>query len=442
MKLSGWGRFPVVDCRTACCRTTTNLSSLLARTETLIARGNGRAYGDAALNADLTLSMLGLDRLRSFDPDTGLLTCEAGVLLADILELFVPRGWFPAVVPGTKFVTVGGMIATDVHGKNHHHDGTFGRHVEELEIAIADGTIEVCSRHVRPELFHTTVGGMGLTGLILSATLRLIPIETAYLREETLVAVDLDQAMTLFEESQEWAYSVAWIDCLAKGPRRGRALVSRGEHLAYTDLPTRLRGAPLVAHRHGGHRIPFDAPSALLNSATVRLFNMAYHARGTMSAGERVVHYDSFFFPLDRLLEWNRLYGRRGFVQYQCVLPKNESARGLMALLDRIAAAEAGSFLAVLKLLGAQGEGALSFPMEGYTLALDFPLKPGTLELLTELDRITISHGGRVYLAKDARTSREHLREGYHHLPEFEHFRAEIGAKGKFVSAMSQRLAL
>ncbi len=410
MRLAGWGRYPVIDCRTASCRDAADLTSWLAAAPSAIARGNGRAYGDAALNPDLTLMMRGMDRFRAFDTATGRLECEAGVLLADILERFVPRGWFPAVMPGTKFVTVGGMIAADVHGKNHHRAGTFGRHVDSVTLLGADGIARICSRTASPELFRATQGGMGLTGVILSAAFRLIPVETAYLREETLVARDLDHAMALFEESADWPYSVAWIDCLARGRRRGRALVSRGAHLARADLTARLSGRPLVPHRKGGRRIPCDAPAALLNGATVRAFNAAYYAAGSMGARTRVVHYDRFFFPLDRLREWNRLYGRRGFVQYQCVLPKAESARGLAALLDRIAGSGAGSFLAVLKLLGGEGEGPLSFPMEGYTLALDFPMRSGTLALLAELDRLTAAHGGRVYLAKDARLAPDALR--------------------------------
>lgn len=442
MKLSGWGKYPVVDCQLASCRSVHDLSSLFGRAETLIPRGNGRSYGDAALNPDLTLSMLAMNHLQNFDQTTGLLTCEAGVLLSDILEVFVPRGWLPAVMPGTKFVTVGGMIASDVHGKNHHHSGTFGRHVDSIELALADGTIRRCSRTENSNIFHATIGGMGLTGVILSANFRLIPIETAYLREETVVAANLDQTMALFEASAEWPYAVAWVDCLAKGLQQGRALVSRAEHLKRADLPARLQETPLAAHRRGGHRVPVDAPPGLLNRISVSLFNKAYYAWGAAHADERVIHYDPFFFPLDRLLEWNRLYGRRGFVQYQCVLPKKESAGGLSALLERISGSGAGSFLTVLKLLGPRGEGLLSFPMEGYTLALDFPIKRGTLELMAELDIITARHGGRVYLAKDARTSREGIRDGYDRLEEFAQLRASAGGKTKLASSMSERLEL
>ncbi len=442
MRLSGWGRFPIVECQTAFCRQTHSSDQWFDHGGTVIARGNGRAYGDAALNPDLTLSMLRLDRLSSFDVESGILTCEAGVLLSDILQSFVPRGWFSAIVPGTKYVTVGGMIASDVHGKNHHHDGTFGGHVESFLLAKSNGEIERVTRTSNPQLFRATLGGMGLTGVILSASFRMIPIETAYVREETVVAADLDEVMALFEESRHWRYSVAWIDCLARGKRLGRSLLSRGQHLSVHDLPGQLRGDPLIAHQSGGWRIPFDAPAWLLNGTTVKSFNSLYYGLGKRSAGERIVHYDKFFFPLDRLLEWNRLYGRRGFAQYQCVLPKSESAAGLTALLNRISRAESGSFLAVLKLLGEEGEGLLSFPMDGYTLALDFPLQRGAMALLEDLDRITLAHGGRIYLAKDARIAREHFHEGYRSLPDFIRFRRDSGASGRFSSTMSERLAL
>ena len=445
MTLSGWGRHPVLDCRLERLRRREDLPALLRRGGTLIARGNGRSYGDAALNPDLTLSMLAMDRMWAFDADTGLLTCEGGVLLADILETFVPRGWFPPVVPGTKLVTVGGMIAADVHGKNHHRDGSFGAHVEALTLAAADGAIRECSRTENADLFRATLGGMGLTGVILSARFRLQPIETAFVTVETLAARDLDETMALFEESRDWPYSVAWIDCLARGARLGRAVMTRGAFMGRGALPPRLASDPLRLAPAGNLRVPADAPSALLNRVSIGLFNELHYrrGRGRARAGARPVRFDRFFFPLDRIEAWNRLYGRRGFVQYQCVLPRGESAAGIAALLERVAAAGQGSFLAVLKLFGPAGEGPMSFPMEGYTLALDFPLRNGTSVLLDGLDDITHQHGGRVYLAKDARCAPERVREGYPRLGTFEAVRSEpAGAPRAFASALSRRLAL
>ena len=443
MKLSGWGRYPVVDCRMKRLRERDALPGLLGRGGTLIARGNGRSYGDAALNPDLTLSMLAMDRMQAFNAENGLLTCESGVLLADVLDTFLPRGWFPRVAPGTKFVTVGGMAAADVHGKNHHRDGSFGAHVESLTLATADGEVRTCSRTEHADLFHATVGGMGLTGVILSVSFRLKPVETAFVMAETVAARDLDETMAVFEASRDWPYSVAWVDCLARGAKLGRSLVTRGAFMARGALPAQLAREPLRPARTSRLAVPVDAPSGLLNRASIGLFNALHYRRGRTRSGARPVHYETFFFPLDRLEAWNRLYGRRGFVQYQCVLPKAESPAGIGALLERSATAGQGSFLAVLKLFGPGGEALLSFPMEGYTLALDFPMRPGTLALLEALDEITHRHGGRIYLAKDARCAPERLARGYPRRAAFDAIRAEAaGAPPKFASTLSRRLAL
>ncbi len=444
-KLSGWGRYPVIECRLEHLRDPEALPRLHGRNRGSIARGAGRAYGDAALNPELTLSTLAMDRIQAFDPDTGALACEAGALLADILDIFAPRGWFPPVVPGTRFVTVGGMIAADVHGKNHHHDGTFGAHVESLTLATADGSIRECSRSENADLFLATLGGMGLTGVILSARFRLRPVETSFITQETAVAHDLDELMALFDASRDWPYSVAWIDCLARGATLGRGLLTRGRFLDRGALPLPLAEQPMRPAPERRRRVPVDAPSALLNRFSIGLFNEFYHRSGRRraSAGAQPVHFDGFFFPLDRIEGWNRLYGRRGFVQYQCVLPGAESAAGVAALLERIAAAGQGSFLAVLKQFGPAGDGLMSFPMEGYTLALDFPLGAGALALLDELDDIVHRRGGRVYLAKDARCKAERIHEGYPRRDAFTAIRSDAaGAAPAFSSALSQRLAL
>ena len=445
MMLSGWGRHPTLDCRLERLRRREDLPGMLQPGATLIARGNGRSYGDAALNSELTLSMLAMNRMRAFDAGTGLLDCEAGVLLTDLLETFAPRGWFPPVVPGTRLVTVGGMVAADVHGKNHHRDGTFGAHVESLTLASADGAIRECSRTENADLFCATLGGMGLTGVILSVRFRLRPVETAFVMAETLAARDLDETMALFEASRDWPYSVAWIDCLAQGAGLGRAVVTRGAFIERGALPPHLASNPLRPVPAGKLRVPADVPSALLNRVSIGLFNALFYRRGRGRArsGARPVHFDRFFFPLDRIEAWNRLYGRRGFVQYQCVLPKGESVAGVAALLERAAASGQGSFLAVLKLFGPAGEGLMSFPLEGYTLALDFPLRTGTLALLDGLDEITHRHGGRVYLAKDARCAPERMREGYPRLGAFKAVRAEAaGVPPGFASELSRRLVL
>ena len=437
MRLSGWGRHPVIDCTVEQLREWRDLEGLIEGDGTLIARGKGRAYGDAAVNRNLTVSMLGMDRMLAFDPATGLLTCESGVLLRSIMEGFVPRGWMPVVVPGTAHVTVGGLVAADVHGKNHHRDGSFGAHVESLCVLTGHGAAVRCSRFENADLFHATVGGMGLTGIIRSASFRMRRIHTGWVRVETLTADDLEEAMALFEESREFAYSVAWIDCMTRGAKLGRSLLYR----ATPDAEVPRDEAPEWRRPRYTPTISFDAPMALLNGTTASLFNALYFAAGRRRVGPRRTTLGAFFFPLDRIAAWNRLYGRRGFAQYQCVLPKSDSRRGLRSLLERVAASRSGSFLAVLKLLGDQGRGHLSFPMEGYTLALDVPIRPGTAELLDALDEITHSHGGRVYLAKDAFCRPDRVRRGYPSLDRFAAVREGTGGL-RFASALSDRLGL
>ncbi len=439
MILSGWGRYPKIACAVTTPRSAVEAAALVRQTDSLIARGNGRSYGDPAINRKATVSMLRLDRMVAFDPQTGLLTCEAGVLLSDILDIFLPRGWFPMVTPGTRFVTVGGAIASDVHGKNHHKDGSFGDHVQSLDLLLADGQVVTCGPDREPELFAATRGGMGLTGIILRAAIRLRPVETACIRQETLRARDLDEIMELFERSEDWTYTVAWIDCLARGARLGRSLLYRGEHALRDELPADRRAAPLARPARRNLSVPCDAPGGVLNRWTVSAFNELYFR--SARPGTAIVDIDPFFYPLDSILNWNRIYGRAGFTQYQCVLPKSVSAQGLRALLTAIGASGAGSFLAVLKLFGRQ-DGILSFPMEGYTLALDFPATAPTLGFLNELDAIVGDHGGRLYLAKDARMAAGLLRRGYPRLPEFRRVRADRNPAASFCSLQSERLAI
>ena len=445
MKLAGWGHYPVVEGTLLGCSDRRAATQATQVSNTLIARGNGRSYGDPAINPDATLSALRLDRLIAFDPATGRLTCEAGLLLAELLAQFVPRGWFPPVTPGTKFVTIGGMIAADVHGKNHHQVGSFGHHVEQLELLTANGTVVVCSRTQNHDLFRATIGGMGLTGVILSATFRMIPIETAWIRQETLVAANLHEVMDFFEQAGEWVYSVAWIDCLARGANLGRSLLYCGEHALIDDLAFDKAQAPLAIPAKRPRTVPFFLPSLALNRFVVRRFNEEYYRRGAAKAGSAIVDYDTFFYPLDAILEWNRIYGRGGFAQYQCALPREASRSGLIHIVGRIAEAGTGSVLSTLKLFGPTDDphsGLLSFPIEGYTLALDFPVNRSTLALMKELDAIVADHGGRLYLAKDSRMSRDMMAKGYPGLTEFLRIRNGSGAATKFHSEQSRRLAL
>ena len=440
MRLSGWGHYPVVDARLGTCRYADEAPVWLQHSASLIPRGNGRAYGDAALNRDLTLSTLGLDRIIELDPGAGRVTAEAGVLLSDLLQVLVPRGWLPPVLPGTRFVTLGGMAAADVHGKNHHGAGSFARHIECLDLLRSDGETVTCSPTDNAELFNATLGGMGLTGLILRLRFRLLPIASAWMRQETIAARDLDEIDDAFERSRDWTYTVAWIDCLARGPRLGRSLLYRGEHATPAELPADVRRAPLAQPGRTPLTVPFFLPRGLLNGTSVRLFNSLYFRHHAARTPRGLVDLDSFFFPLDAIDHWNRIYGRRGFFQYQCVLPIATGRRGLRELLSRVARAGAGSFLAVLKPLG-PGRGGLSFPLEGYTLALDFPATATNLALAGELDAIVADHGGRIYLAKDARAAPEVIAAGYPDLEAVRAWRDERGG-ARFESVLSERLGL
>ena len=416
MQLSGWGRYPRLDCR------------LVRPPE-----------GDAALGSGLTLDMRARNRMLAFDAETGVLVAESGVTLAEVIDTFLPRGWFPAITPGTKFVTLGGAIAADVHGKNHHKDGAFSACVDWIELLGAEGTVH----HVTPadEAFGWTCGGMGLTGVILRAALRLRAVESGWIRQRAIAAPGLATAIDLLEAAHGSTYSVAWIDCLAGGAALGRSIVMLGEHAARTELGPREAADPFVTRRKAAKTVPFDFPAIALNPLSVRAFNALYYGMGAWNAGEGLIDFDSYFYPLDALLEWNRIYGRRGFAQFQCVLPLAASAAGLAALLRTISRSGQGSFLAVLKRMGAQ-DSRFSFPMEGYTLALDFPMRDGTARLFTELERIVADHGGRFYLAKDAFLTPETLRAADPRTTAFTAMRGASGAHGRFASALSERLAL
>lgn len=441
MMLSGWGRYPVLKADVRAPRSLDALQDLVRAETTLIARGNGRAYGDSAISSAVTVKTRHLNRMLAFDPESGQLIAEPGVLLGDIIAAFLPRGWFPLVTPGTKFVTLGGAIAADVHGKNHHKDGSFRSCVDWVDVMDATGGITRCSHLDNASLFDHTLGGMGLTGVITKAAIRLQPIETPWIRQTTHPAPNLRAAMDLFEANQDATYSVAWIDCLAGGGALGRSLIMLGEHATASDLLKAKPKSSFNVPKKAKRSVPFDFPSFTLNRLTVRAFNALYYWAGSRKTGAQFVDWDSYFYPLDAILQWNRIYGRKGFAQFQCVLPLDTSEGGLSALLKTISDAGAGSFLAVLKRFGAQ-DSAFSFPMEGYTLALDFPINAKTLSLLGTLDRITLDHGGRFYLAKDARMSAETFAASDNRIEAFRAQRKDNNWQARFASAQSERLAL
>ena len=440
MKLSGWGRFPSATCEVAAPRSEADILKHV-RSGKVIARGAGRAYGDSSLGDSLTLDMQRFNHMLAFDQQTGQLTAQAGVSLASIIETFLPRGWFPSVTPGTKFVTLGGMIAADVHGKNHHKEGACSAYVDWIDVMTPDGSIHRCSRKDHSGLFEWTIGGMGLTGVILRAAIRLRPVETGWIRQRTIPAANLAAAIEIFEQNLDWTYSVAWIDCLSGGEALGRSLIYLGEHASVTELSEDQRASPFATPRKRKLKIPLDAPDFALNGLSVRAFNAVYFRAGGSRTGDALTDWDTYFYPLDGILDWNRIYGHRGFMQFQCVLPMDSAAAGMTALLQAVSKAGQGSFLAVLKRFGPQTS-RYSFPMEGYTLALDFPVNRRSFNLLTALDGITLEHGGRFYLAKDARLDAQTLEEADARTAEFRAMRASAGAASAFSSLQSKRLKL
>ena len=368
--------------------------------------GMGRSYGDVCLNEGGQLIVTDrLDRIMVFDRERGVLRAEAGLTLDRLLRVAVPHGWFPPVVPGTKFVTLGGAVANDVHGKNHEDAGTFGAHVTAIGLARSSGEVLTLSPEDNTELFAATIGGLGLTGVILWVELQLTAIRSAMFDSETLVIDDLAGFFRIAEESRDWPYTVAWIDCLAKGSAAGRGLFTRGRSAEAGGLD--VHGSPRLA-------VPFDAPGFLLNAHTIAAFNAAWRRRPFVLGAKRV-HYDPFLFPLDRVAGWNRLYGRRGFFQHQSAVPTAGAFDTVRKLLELTAEFGEGSFLLVLKLFGDErSPGVLSFPLPGATLALDFPNKgESTRRLLDRMADVVLSAGGRLYPAKDATMSGAAFRAGY-----------------------------
>jgi FAD/FMN-containing dehydrogenase len=381
----------------------------------LLPRGCGRSYGDSCLNADGTLIHTAhLDRIVAFDRERGIVRCEAGMTLAQLLEVVVPAGWFPPVLPGTRFVSIGGAIANDVHGKNHHVAGSFGCHVRRFELARSDGTRVECAPDSNAELFAATIGGLGLTGLVTWAEIALVPIVSPLIDVETLAFDGVAEFLALSRDSAErYAHTVAWVDTTARGSRLGRGLFMRGNPAREPRALDPGRTRPRLS-------IPFDFPAFALSRPAVVAFNVLYY-RGTRR-GQSRMHFVPFFHPLDAVGGWNRVYGRRGFLQHQGVVPMADAAAVLETMLGEIAASGAASFLSVLKVFGDRpSPGMLSFPRPGATLALDFPHRgEATLALLDRLDAIVMGAGGAIYPAKDARMSPETFARSFPRVDEFE----------------------
>jgi FAD/FMN-containing dehydrogenase len=426
-KMSSWGRLSADEHVVAEINDRSQIPALLQSHQPGLAYGMGRSYGDICLNPGGVLwKTKKLDRFISFDNKTGILRCEAGVLLRDIQNLAIPRGWILPVTPGTQLVTVGGAIANDVHGKNHHALGSFGDHLLQIRLVRTTGETIDCSRDQHPDWLSATIGGLGLTGVIVEAKIQLRKVGSAWLNTETLVYSNLDEFFQLADGSEaKWQHTVSWIDCLSG---TGRGIFMRGNP-AVEDSLIKPKARQLT--------MPFIPPVSLVNRLTLYPFNNTYFYLQKRQAGPRIVHYEKFFYPLDNLLEWNRMYGPKGFFQYQSVVPRSIGKQAVQAMLKEIARSGDGSFLAVLKTFGnREALGMMSFPQPGVTLALDFSNNGvRTLKLFERLDAIVREAGGRIYPAKDARMPRDLFERGYPKLHEFLAYR-DPGIS----SALSRRL--
>ena len=405
-KYISWGRYPVKDQKGV---EFGWRHDSLPVDRNFLPQGSARSYGDCCMNAQgLVVSTTPLRNLISFDPDTGVLRCEAGVMLKDILDVFEPRGWFLPVTPGTKYATVGGAIANDVHGKNHHVAGTFGCHVLAFELLRSDGSRHLCTPADNEGLFAATIGGLGLTGVILWADILLKRVENSAIRSESFKYRTLREFFSLSEESESThEYTMAWVDCLAGGASTGRGHFIRGNHASAVDARLKHKPLPLV--------IPVDPPVSLVNPLSLRLFNSLYYHRQREYKVTSLTPYDPFFYPLDGIRQWNRMYGPKGFLQYQFVIPMENSEEGIAEVLRRIAASRAGSFLAVLKVFGNRpSPGLMSFPRPGTTLALDFPFQgEKTHALFRSFDDVVRQAGGAIYPAKDAHMTEDDFKRYY-----------------------------
>ena len=430
-QFESWGRYPKLEANLVPLSWTTDFPLPNPPATKILAVGAGRSYGDVCLlERGTLLKTRGMDRLLSFNPGTGILRCEAGVTLAEILDFAIPRGFFLPVTPGTKYVTVGGAIANDIHGKNHHLAGTFGCHVPRFELVRSDGARFECSPTENADWFSATIGGMGLTGLISWAEVRLRPIISRKIHYTGTKFVGIDDFVALSKSNTHAEYTVAWIDCVATGSNFARGIFMKGDHRQQPGALTRSRQPWLT--------LPTDLPEFALNKFSIGLFNTLYYYKQFDKEKSGLVDFEPFFYPLDSLLHWNRMYGKSGLLQFQCVLPwEADQQMGIVKILKAITASGLASFLAVIKVFGdVPSPGLLSFPMPGITLALDFPIRHEvSFDLLDRLARITQEHGGRMYPAKDARMTADQFQSFY---PQWQTFARYIDPA--FDSAFWQRV--
>ncbi len=439
-KLAGWGNYPVAESITLNPRDTDDAKGDIKKGE-VIARGLGRSYGDQAVNENNYVAVCTkLNHFLHWDEQEGILECEAGVSLDEIITYFVPKGWLPMICPGTKFVTIGGAIANDIHGKAHHIDGSFVNCVLSFTILLADGAVVEASRSENADLFWANFGGLGLLGVILKARLKLRKIETTYFKQKSLVIKNLDHMLEALDQyDREYNYSVAWIDALAKGSKLGSGVLTLGNAAKLNELPEKLRAEPLKLHKTSKLSVPFFLPSFALNGLTVRMLNKVIAF--VQNSPKEFVHYEKFFFPLDAINNWNKGYGKRGFIQYQFVIPEDNGKKNLTEILELIAGSGCTPFLNVFKRMG-EGQGILSFPFKGYTLAIDFPVTKELLSFTPKLDAKVLAAGGRLYLGKDALLHESTFKAMYPQHQEWMAIKRKYDPENRFSSNISRRLGL
>jgi decaprenylphospho-beta-D-ribofuranose 2-oxidase len=430
--LSGWGRVP----RPGSERVSEDLEAITAGAA--LSRGLGRSYGDSSLPARADARVAGTrlaDRILSWDPATGRLRAEAGLALAELNRFSMPQGWFTPVTPGTKFVTLGGMVASDVHGKNHHRDGCFGGHVTALRVRVASDDVLECGPDREPDLFWATVGGMGLLGHILEVEVQLQPIASSWIQSEVTRVGDIDEYMAaLAEGAARWPMTVGWIDCLNRGKRLGRGVLTAGRWAAVGEAPPQAPPTPRSV------RVPFDLPGWAINDLSVSAFNTAYYWKNVRRRREGIMSPEAFFYPLDGVLDWNRFYGKRGFTQYQCVLPRAAGAPAVRAFMELLTRLGGASPICVIKDCGPEGRGLLSFPLEGTSIAVDMGITARTQHIVNELNAMVIDAGGRIYLTKDQFTRADDFRRMEPRLDRFLAVRSTWDPALRIRSAQSVRV--
>ena len=441
IELSGFGKYPKAKCKVTRPPGIFDINEILKQSS-LIARGLGRSYGDASINDSgiVTESIL-MNRFISFDEETGIVRCEAGVTYKDLLDTFVIRGWFPPVTPGTKYVTMGGAIASDVHGKNHHKVGSISSFVISFKVLVASGEVLECSRTVNSDLFWATVGGMGLTGFIIEAEIQLKKITSPYITNRSIKLRNLDELFDKFEEyDNDYHYSVAWMDIVASGKKYGRNVLLLGNYSDQAELTDKLKHRSTLKYVEKKISVPFEIPFSTLNKLSITLFNSAFY----MAARNRVdfQHYDKYFYPLDFILNWNHIYSKSGLIQYQLNIPEEGAKEAIDKVLKKVVAHGSGSFLAVLKKMGDQ-DGILSFPFKGYTLSMDFPVKKGVIEMCKQLDEIVLDYNGRTYLTKDSILDEKTFKQMYSGLWEkWMEIKVKYDPENKFTSNLARRVGL